>query len=282
MKVLKVLSKIYIRMNEKKNFEKYICCMKAGLQENLTYRFQYCMGLFLLLIPFAIKNCIWFLAFESNKEIAGYTLETMILYNCLILISGSLISTNVHWGIANEIKSGDLSKYLAKPIKHREYWFCKWMGNKIGQSVYVFLIFVIVFVLCPEVFFEIKLTNITMGTMIFVLAYIMNFLIYYNLSLLSFKFLEISSFFAVFDLILSFLNGEYLPIEMMPDVWCRISEFLPFNVGIYFVVHTIMGTYSWREILFRVCTQLCWILLLGIFSSYSWKRGVKKYESVGI
>lgn len=248
----------------------------------LTYRFQYCMGLFLLLIPFAIKNCIWFLAFNSNNEIAGYTSDTILLYNCLMLIIGSLISTNVHWEIANEIKSGDLSKYLAKPINHRNYWFCKWMGNKIGQIVYVILLLGIVYIVCPGVFSSIKLTDIIAGCITFIFAYVINFLIFYNFSLLSFWFLEVASFFAAFELILSFLNGEYLPIDLMPEIWVKISEFLPVNTGIYFVVQTIMGTYSLKEILFKICIQLGWILFLGILASCSWKRGVKKYESVGI
>ena len=282
MRVLKALSRVSIKTSKIKSFEKYLCCTKAGLQEMLAYRFQYCMGLFLLLIPFAIKNCIWLLAFRNENEIAGYTFETILLYNCLMLIIGSLISTNAHWEIANEIKSGDLSKYLAKPIHHRNYWFSKQTGSKAGQAAYIFLLSGIVYLACPGVFGKIKFIHILAGSVVFALAYIMNFLIYYNFSLLSFRFLEISSFFAALELILGFLNGEYLPIDLMPEIWVRISRFLPVNTGIYFVVQTIMGTYSWREILCKLCIQSSWILLLWFCASRGWKRGIKKYESVGV
>ena len=256
--------------------------MRAGLQELLTYRFQYFIGLLLLLIPFAIKNCIWLLAFRNNDEIAGYTLDMILRYNYLILIFGALLSTNVHWEIANEIKAGDLSKYLAKPISHRNYWFNKGLGNKIGQLMYVLLLFLAMYVICPNVFREIEFTYIVSGMIAFVLAYIMNFLIFYNFSLLSFRFLEISSFFTALDLLMSFLNGEYLPIDLMPDAWVQISKLLPIHNGIYFVAQTLMGTYSSQEIIFKIGIQIGWITVLVLCASHNWKKGIKLYESVGI
>ena len=279
---MRVLSKAFIGIHRIKYIEKYMYCMKAGLQEGLTYRFQYCMGLVILLIPFAIKNCIWLFAFEGSKEIAGYTVETMLLYNCMMLIVGSLTGTNVNWEIADEIKTGDLSKYLTKPVVHRKYWFSKWTGNRVGQTIYAFGIFLTVFIVCPGGFGTIKCENIAAGLTAFGFAYILNFLIFYNISLLSFRFLEISSFFAAFDLILSFLNGEYLPIDLMPEAWIRICRFLPVSSGAYFVVRTIMGAYSWREFLTKSCIQLSWILLLTFCASYRWKKGIKRYESVGV
>lgn len=277
-----MLSREFIRASSIKRSGKYICCMKAGLQELLTYRSQYFIGLLLLLIPFAVKNCIWMLAFGSNEEIAGYTFDTILQYNYLILIFSALLSTNVHWAIANEIKTGDLSKYLAKPISHQGYWFHKGLGNKIGQSVYVLLLFAMMCLICPGVFSKVELDYIAAGTIAFVFAYIMNFLIFYNFSLLSFRFLEISSFFTALELLMSFLNGEYLPIDLMPDVWVQISKFLPVHNGIYFVVQTFMGSYSGREIVLKMGIQIGWIILLALGASYNWKKGIRLYESAGI
>lgn len=269
-------------MLKSENIEKYICCMKAGIQEFLAYRIQFLIGLFLLLIPFVIKNAIWKLAFASSKEIANYNLESILLYNYLILVLSTLINTTQHCEIANEIKAGDLSKYLAKPISHIKYWFSKLIGSKVVELIFIFIFSIIIFFTNITIFKNIYYRYLPISVLILILALIINFLLLYNLSMLSFKFLEISSFFTAINLILGFLNGEYLPIDAMPEVWIQISKYLPFNYGIFFLSKTIMGYYNYNEIFQKILIQFFWIAILGIFASYNWKRGIKKYESVGI
>jgi ABC-type uncharacterized transport system permease subunit len=107
------------------------------------------------------------------------------------------------------------------------------------------------------------------------------FFITYNLSLLAFSFVEISSLFAALEFVVGFLSGEYIPLDIFPKVIVRISEFLPFSYGTYFMSKTLMGEYTIKEIIFKLVIAGGWICLLSFLSRVSWNKGLKRFQATG-
>jgi ABC-2 type transport system permease protein len=238
--------------------------------------------MFILIIPFIIKNCLWKLAFASSgtEVIDGYTYNELIIYNIFSMIFAYLNTTYFQYSIATEIKDGLLSRYLVKPINHMLYWLSMLIGDKIIKIIYV-LVFIVFTVTLYGNHFDTMIYNIMITIVVMIFSVILNFMLYYAISLLAFWFLEISSFFAAIAFVISMLSGELIPINVMPILVEKILLFLPFSYSVYFPVQTVMGTLTIQEIMSKLVIQIVWIIAIGLISMFVWKAGVKKYESVG-
>lgn len=264
--------------------KKYLKVISNNIQVTLTYKFAYFMGLLVILIPFFIKNYLWKITYNSSNlnNIVGYNFNEIIAYNIFAMVFGQFLRTYIQYNIANEIKSGELNKYLIKPINHFVYWFSNLIGEKIICFIYI-SIFMSLIILSYGTFVieNITVISIFMTIIVLILAIILNFLIYYIISLLSFWFIEIASFFTAVDLIISFMSGEILPLKVLPNWLSNIFTSLPFSYSVYFPVEVLINKIKYKEILEILKMEIIWIIILSILAKYIWKLGVKRYEAIG-
>ena len=106
-------------------------------------------------------------------------------------------------------------------------------------------------------------------------------MIYYLISLFSFYFVEISSFFFTVDIVLELLSGSLIPLEFLPAPLNTITQFLPFSYLIHFPVNVYLGNLSGTEIVNGLISQVIWSLVFYVLIRVLWKKGLNKYESVG-
>lgn len=239
------------------------------------------MGVFALLIPFAIKSALWLVAFRQRGEIKSYTVDSIMQYNILVMVFSALLNVFVHYEIAFEIKDGGLNRYLSKPINHTMYWFSKLLGIKIVDFFYTIVFFLIMLIPMNRYFCKFNFENICVVPFCIMLSMIINFLIYYILSLLSFKFLEISSLFTAIGFIVTFFNGEIVPLDMLPNGIEQVANYLPFKYQTFFLVKVAMGDFAGKVCYEGMVIQVVWIIMLLVISQICWKRGLQKYEAVG-
>lgn len=264
--------------------DKYKVIVHNSIQTSLTYRFQFFSGMFILIVPFFIRICLWKLAYASNGtgEIQDYTYSEMFAYNVSAMLFAYLNTTYFQYETAGEIKDGSLSRYLVKPIDHMLYWGSRLAGDKFIHVIYSFI-----FVGVSGIIFGDSLqgylvwSNVPFTMIAVVFSVILNFLIYYLISLAAFWFLEISSFFSALTLIISLLSGEIIPIDVMPDVVEKVLNVLPFSYSVYFPVQVLLGRQALPEIFFRLAVQIVWIGVLVLAGRAVWHIGIGKYESVG-
>ncbi|TKH89728.1 ABC-2 family transporter protein, partial [Bacillus cereus] len=112
-------------------------------------------------------------------------------------------------------------------------------------------------------------------------ALILYYMIYYLISLFSFYFVEISSFFFTVDIVLELLSGSLIPLEFLPAPLNTITQFLPFSYLIHFPVNVYLGNLSSAEIVNGLISQVIWSLVFYVLIRVLWKKGLNKYESVG-
>lgn len=268
-------------MTNKKS--KYSITYKNSIQETITYRVSFFTGIFALLIPFFIKIALWKSAFAVSGEenIQNYNFNSILLYNSLVLIFGYLTRFFFHYQIAFEIKNGELSKYLTKPLDYTGYWLSRVLGTKTIEGLYSLVFIVIVGIAFFGTFKGIPVTNIVCCILVVALSAILNFYIYYCISLLTFWFIEVFSLFTALDFIISFLSGQIVPLDILPNKVGRLLDLLPFSYGVYFPTKIIVGGIDSQEIFIKMGIQIVWIILLSILSKVMWKIGILKYESVG-
>lgn len=83
------------------------------------------------------------------------------------------------------------------------------------------------------------------------------------------------------EVMLSFLGGCIVPIDLMPGWLQHLSAVLPFKYGNYFTTKVLMGKMSVDETLFGLAIQAFWIFAMFGIARIVWRRGIKRYQAYG-
>src|SRR5215471_4327185 len=114
---------------------KYWHVLNVGIQNNLTYRFNFFARAVFGLIPLVAILYVWRTIYSGKTpgaSVGGYTLAEMISYYRLSTIVDALTAVNEDdWQIAADIKDGNISQFLLKPIDYLAYRLCLFFSGRI-------------------------------------------------------------------------------------------------------------------------------------------------------
>src|SRR5438128_9050312 len=115
--------------------KKYWHVINIGIQNTLVYRVNFLFRATFALIPLAAVLFLWraiYAGKQGGGEVAGYTLAQMTSYYLLVTIVDALTAVNEDdWQIAADIKDGNISQFLLKPIDYLTYRLCLFFSGRI-------------------------------------------------------------------------------------------------------------------------------------------------------
>src|SRR6266702_3967056 len=115
--------------------KKYFHVINIGIQNNLTYRFNFLMRTLFGLIPLIAMLYVWRTIYEgkgAGSTVGDYSLAQMISYYLLVTVVDALTAVNEDdWQIATDIKDGNISQFLLKPIDYLTYRFCLFVSGRL-------------------------------------------------------------------------------------------------------------------------------------------------------
>src|SRR3954466_6481531 len=123
---------------------KYWHVIGIGIQNNLTYRFNFLARSVFGLIPLVAVLYVW-RAIYAGKEpgqqnVATYSLAQMVSYYLLVTIVDALTAVSEDdWQIAADIKDGNISQFLIKPMDYLTYRLCLFGAGRIIYTAVAFV-----------------------------------------------------------------------------------------------------------------------------------------------
>src|SRR5437667_10276219 len=115
--------------------KKYFHVINIGIQNNLTYRFNFLARTLFGLIPLIAMLYVWRAIFKGKRpgELVGtYTYAQMVSYYLLATIVDALTAVNEDdWQIAADIRDGNISQFLLKPIDYLWYRLCLFLSGRL-------------------------------------------------------------------------------------------------------------------------------------------------------
>lgn len=266
--------------------KKYWHVFSIGIQNTLVYRvnflFRACFGL----IPLMATIYLWRAVFHSNPEqaaVAGYTLAGMTSYYLVATIVDALTAVaEDDWQIAADIKDGNISQFLLKPIDYLTYRLCLFGA---GRAIYTAVAFlpVTVFLLLQHEYFLLPAdaSASAVFALSVVLTALLQFLISYTMALLAFWVLEVSTFIFILFAFEYIAGGHLFPLDILPPALAAVLNFTPFPYQLYFPVSVYLGRVNGAEMWQGLAIQAGWVLLSYGLARFVWNRGIRRYSAVG-
>ena len=265
---------------------KYWHVLNIGIQNNLTYRVNFLFRTLFGLIPLLAVLYLWRTIYEGKgpgASVGSYSLTQMISYYLLVTVVDALTAVNEDdWQIAADIKDGNISQFLLKPIDYLVYRLCLFFSGRITYLA-VAAVPLAVFVFWLRRYFVFPPDAATFFWFLFstALTALLQFFSSYAMAMLAFWVLEVSTFIFILFAFEYIASGHLFPLDILPPVLQQVLYFTPFPYQLYFPVSIYMGKVVGPELLRGLLLQIFWVAAAYGLARYAWKRGIRHYSAVG-
>ena len=266
--------------------KKYLHVINIGLQNNLQYRFNYLTRTLFSFIPLFAMVSLWRTIYTGNSHAgtsSGFTEAQMIFYYILVAVVDVLTAVNEDdWQIAADIREGNISQFLLKPVDYLWYRLCLFVSGRIAFVMMACLPLAI-FIFCFRAYVVPPADSVAL--MIFpvalVLTALLQFFISYAMARLAFWLLEISTLIFILFAFEYLASGHLFPLDVLPPLLKEILFLTPFPYQLYFPISIYLGRVTGVEMWHGLIIQALWVLAAYFFARFMWRRGIKKYSAFG-
>ena len=264
---------------------KYGHVIAIGIQNNLTYRVNFLFRSLFGLIPLMASLSLWrtIYAGKSTDDVGGFSHAQMISYYLLVVIVDMLTAVyEDDWQIAADIKDGNISQFLLKPINFIGYRLSLFLSGRLIYTS-VALIPVTAFILFQKSYFVFPADVTTFGAFAVsvALAALLQFFLSFAMAMLAFWVTEVSTFIFILYAFEYLASGHLFPLGILPAGWQQVLACTPFPYQLYFPVSVYLGKVTGAALVNGLIVQALWVALAFCAARWMWSRGLKKYSAVG-
>ena len=259
--------------------------LKICVEERLVYRGDFALGTLMRFLPIVTQIFLWTAVFAAagSGRIEGYTRDDVIAYYLLTMLARAFSSMpGLASGLARQVREGEIKKFLIQPIDLISYLLLARIAHKLVYYLVAAGPFALVYYLCrsyfpgwpePQVFGAFLLSLL--------LSFALGFFLEASMGMIAFWFLEVTSLLFVYMLFTFFFSGHMFPLEILPDPWRTIVDFLPFKYMAYFPAAVFLGKVEGQALVEGLLAQTAWVIFFIIVCRRMMNAGFNRYSGFG-
>ena len=262
---------------------KYFAVMRMTWIQTLEYKANALVGTFAIFSGLIIEYLIWSQVFESRNltEIRGFTFNGMMAYIFLCMIVGQLKSS---WATSidmiDSIRTGELNKYLIRPISFFTYHFMMFIGhNSLFYIVYVTLLFLFPIILPGWAFFT--MLHVAGFLISLLISIYLSYSIYFCMVCVAFWFGEVRALVIAYNVSNIILSGQVIPLRMFPESILSVISMTPLPYLIDLPVSIATDNLPIDLWLPKIGIAIFWCLLMSLLGKTIYYFGIRQYEGFG-
>lgn len=259
--------------------------LRISMEERLVYRGDFALGTLMRFLPIITQMFLWTAVFAGagRDELGGLSVREMSAYLLLTMVSRAFSSMpGLATGIAREIRTGEVKKYLIQPIDMIGFLLLGRVAHKLVYYTVAAGPFALVFFLFRDLFDGWP----DPGTLAaffaaLVLAFLLGFFLEATLGMIGFWFLEVESLVFGYMLISFFFSGHMFPITLLPSPWDDVVAALPLQYLAYFPAAVLLGKIEGPELWRGLAIQAAWVVFFIVACRAAYGLGLRRYSGYG-
>ena len=270
------------------SIRKYYSVLKMSWIQTLEYRANALVGAFAifsgLLIEYLLLSNVFKNEIATGSPIQNFaSFNHLIIYIMLCMMVGQLKSSwHNSMMMIDEIRSGELNKYLIKPISYFPYNFMNFIGhNSLFYLVYFTIMILTPIVMGPGYAFGGFLQVI--GFLIALLISVfLSYSIYFCMVCFGFWFGEVRALIIAYNMFTIFLSGQLIPIQLFPEGLKQFVMNSPFRFMVDFPVSIATAqSIDVNQLIQGLALQIGWCVVMYLIGKIIYTIGVRQYEAFG-
>ena len=266
--------------------KKYWHVINIGIQNNLAYRVNFLFRIVFGFVPLLATIYLWRAIYREKQpgaSVADYSLLQMTSYYLIVTLVDVLTGVSEDdWQIAADIKDGNISQFLVKPINYLYYRLCLFFSGRLiyllvaALPLGLFIFFLRDYFVLPADPFTLAYFLVSV-----LLTALLQFFTSYAMAMLAFWVLEVSTFIFMLYALEYIASGHLFPLDILPAGLQHLLEFTPFPYQMYFPVSIYMGKITGNALARGLVIQTLWVVAAYGLARFAWSRGIRKYAAVG-
>lgn len=262
---------------------KYWEAFKIAFKTRSAYRFDMFMQVIGGVARVLFAWLLWSSIYKTRTEVAGFTLDTMILYYLIQSFFAQADNTGrIAEELSAQIRAGTFSKFLVLPMKVQSYLFAQSLGSAaytVFFSLGASLICLVAFPLQHS--FAFRLINWAQAAMLLVLGRVFLSQLHFYLGIMTFKYQDIWMFLMIKSNVLAFLSGTLVPLTLMPNGVLQVMRLTPFYHAAHLPAMLLIGQ-GGSEAITGMVVLAAWIILFYFLNKGTYAHLRIRYDGVGI
>lgn len=269
---------------------KYWVVFKVAIADRFVYRGDFFVATLLRFTPIITTIALWSAIYRGGGDgqdhvIGDLTYRQMVGYYLMIMVTRAFGSMpGLAGGFAFDIREGNMRRFIVQPVSYVVYNLHLRMAHKSVYFMMAAAPYAAVFWWCSDYlpgWPPLALMPVFIASLI--LAFFLGFLINCAIGLLSFWFLEVTSFMFIFMVSQYFLSGHQFPLTLLPAPIERAVTILPFAYETFYPTMLWLGKYNQDpgQIARIIGGQCIWITALAALVVVGWRRGLRRYSAFG-
>lgn len=261
---------------------KWTGTMRVAWTNQLAYKLNF---LILVLGPavvfFFIKYNLWssIFAMDGITKIQGYDLGSMLEYQVWVMVIAFLSQSYNNMKLSEDIRLGRISSYLIYPFGFWQFHIASFFGTQIIQIAVSTVTIAVVSAAGFALHLAWPDTMIAIAFCAFV--GLLWFAVSFILGLAAFWLEETWILRVIFSIIVGFLSGAIVPLELYPNWFRSILEWTPFPLMTYVPVKMFMGDFQ-GSYLHAFLMISAWLAVMAAASTLTWRKGIRMYTGAGM
>lgn len=240
------------------------------------YKFNWFLSLVKIPILFTLFWFIWRTLYQfQGGSIGSYSFKQMMAYLLAVQWLTLLISFNISEKISEDIQTGRLNLYLARPVHYLPTQMATFTAHFcLGMLINCFPFYFILYWLQGEWMSSFQYVEFLLAL---VGAGILSFLLECCLGVAGFWLHKIFGLHFLIMTCLNILGGKLIPLTLFPPWVQKLSYFSPLRAVYYEPIDVLFGSPLSKVLLL----QFIWIVPLLFLARWLWTVGRLRYEAVG-
>jgi ABC-2 type transport system permease protein len=259
----------------------YLHFIRLSFLEFLAYRLRYYTGVVTYTIFVAGNYYLYSALFGSRPAgagpatLGGLTLPQMVTYVAVSWIGRSFYFNNIDRDLSGQIREGQISMLLIKPI-HVQTML---LFQAMGEAAFRLILFTVPIVAVVGPLFHVlpparpALYGWTLLS--FTLAFLVNTQINFLVGALAFYLKNILGVIRAKLVVMEFLTGVLIPFTFFPHWFQQAVSWLPFQAISYIPVTIYLGRRIGPELTRALLAQAGWAVGLLLLGRWFWNRSVR-------
>lgn len=252
-------------------------------QEGLAYRASGLIWVMTDVTTAVTMPLVWVKANQaSGKAIAGFTASDFVLYYLCMLLIGCFVTSHILWELSMEIKEGQFSTALIRPMSFYQITFLRNFSWRIIRPT-LFLPFFCLMIWAYHGY--LGQAHVYLGWQFWtalILGHLISFNVAYMMAMLALFIQEAQSVFELYYIPMLFLSGQLFPIAVLPGWAKALSYAFPFYFTTGLPTEILVGRVSGPSTLTLITGQVAWMVGAYLVSQVLWKKGLRHYTAVGM
>lgn len=254
--------------------------LRAGLARALAYRAQLSIWILSSLFPLVLMT-VWLSVVDAQGPAAGWTRADFVSYYVASAVLFHVTSTFVTWDWDRDLRSGDLSFRLLKPVSPIHHYLAMEIGQRAVTTSALVPAVVVLAVVLDDVRYPVGPATWVLVVVAAVAGFALSAAMAFTFAMIAFWTTQTGNLYSLWWGGGAFLSGWIAPVSVLPPPLRVAAEVLPFRSVLGFPLELALGRLDVAATARGFAVTAVWLAVFVALQRLLWRRGIAHYQAVG-